>query len=68
MSSTASPAQNESAARIATLSAEHRRLEARLRELERHLSLSPDEQRERTILKKAKLHLKDQLLHLERAR
>jgi uncharacterized protein YdcH (DUF465 family) len=42
---------------------EHARLEMRLRELERHLSLSPDEQLERANLKKAKLQLKDDILH-----
>lgn len=50
------------------LTAEHRRLELRLAELEHHLSLSPDEQRERADLKKQKLHLKDLLLALDRAR
>jgi uncharacterized protein YdcH (DUF465 family) len=38
----------------------------RLAELERHLSLSPDEQRERAEIKKAKLQLKDTMLHLQR--
>jgi hypothetical protein len=42
---------------------EHARLEMRLRELERHLSLSPDEQLERANLKKAKLQLKDDIQH-----
>jgi uncharacterized protein YdcH (DUF465 family) len=54
--------------RIQVLTDEHRRLELRLTELERHLSLSPDEQRERAELKKAKLQVKDQLLSLQRAR
>lgn len=49
------------------LRAEHARLEERLRELERHLSLSPDEQVERANLKKVKLQLKDDILHLEHA-
>ena len=53
-------------AEVASLQSEHRRLEARLRELEHHLSLSPDEQRERAELKKAKLQLKDAMLHLSR--
>ena len=53
--------------RIVVLAAEHRRLELRLRELDQHLSLSPEEQRERAELKKAKLQLKDELLALERA-
>jgi uncharacterized protein YdcH (DUF465 family) len=52
--------------RIEALRTEHARLEMRLAELERHLSLSPDEQRERAELKKAKLQLKDTLLHLQR--
>jgi uncharacterized protein YdcH (DUF465 family) len=56
----------ESVERIAQLTAEHRRLEQRLAELEQHLSLSPAEQRERAEIKKAKLHLKDELLHLRR--
>jgi len=43
---------------------EHARLEMRLKELERHLSLSPEEQLERANLKKAKLQLKDDILHL----
>lgn len=52
--------------RIEALRSEHARLEMRLAELERHLSLSPDEQRERAEIKKAKLQLKDTLLHLQR--
>jgi uncharacterized protein YdcH (DUF465 family) len=51
---------------IEQLRSEHARLEMRLAELERHLSLSPEEQRERAELKKAKLQLKDSLLHLSR--
>jgi uncharacterized protein YdcH (DUF465 family) len=46
------------------LRSEHARLEARLRELDRHLSLSPEEQVERARIKKAKLQLKDDILHL----
>ena len=52
--------------RIEALRSEHAKLEMRLAELERHLSLSPDEQRERAEIKKAKLQLKDTLLHLQR--
>lgn len=52
--------------RIEALRSEHARLEMRLAELERHLSLSPEEQRERAEIKKAKLQLKDTLLHLQR--
>jgi len=51
---------------IEALRSEHAKLEMRLAELERHLSLSPDEQRERAEIKKAKLQLKDTLLHLQR--
>lgn len=49
------------------LRSEHARLEMRLAELEHHLSLSPEEQRERAELKKAKLQLKDSILHLSRS-
>ena len=52
--------------RIEALRSEHSRLEMRLAELERHLSLSPEEQRERAEIKKAKLQLKDTMLHLSR--
>lgn len=58
----------DSTDRITTLTAEHHRLELRLRELEQHLSLSDDEQREVKELKKAKLQLKDELLALGRPR
>jgi uncharacterized protein YdcH (DUF465 family) len=54
-------------ARMEELRTEHQRLELRLQELERHLSLSPEEQRERAEIKKAKLQLKDTMLHLTRA-
>lgn len=47
---------------------EHAKLEMRLRELEHHLSLSPEEQMERANLKKAKLQLKDDILHHQRLR
>jgi uncharacterized protein YdcH (DUF465 family) len=59
--------QNDRTARLELLRNEHARLEMRLAELERHLSLSPDEQRERVEIKKAKLQLKDSILHLQRA-
>lgn len=52
--------------RLQELRTEHARLEMRLAELERHLSLSPEEQRERAEIKKAKLQLKDTILHLQR--
>ena len=58
--------KTDRADRIAALRSEHARLEMRLAELERHLSLSPEEQRERAELKKAKLQLKDTMLHLQR--
>jgi uncharacterized protein YdcH (DUF465 family) len=51
-------------ATLEQLRQEHARLEMRLKELERHLSLSPEEQLERANLKKAKLQLKDDILHL----
>ena len=53
-------------AQLEQLRTEHARLEIRLAELERHLSLSPEEQRERAEIKKAKLQLKDTMLHLQR--
>lgn len=53
-------------ARLQALRDEHARLELRLAELDRHLSLSPDEQRERAEIKKAKLQLKDTIVHLSR--
>jgi uncharacterized protein YdcH (DUF465 family) len=56
----------ERLARLEQLKSEHHQLEIRLAELERHLSLSPDEQRERAEIKKAKLQLKDTMLHLQR--
>ena len=49
------------------LRAEHRELERRLDELDRHRSLTADEQRERVELKKLKLLKKDQMLVLMRA-
>ena len=52
--------------RLEALRSEHHKLEMRLAELERHLSLSPEEQRERAEIKKAKLQLKDTMLHLQR--
>jgi len=55
------------ATEVDRLRSEHARLESRLRELDRHISLSPDEQVERANLKKAKLHLKDSILRLEHA-
>jgi uncharacterized protein YdcH (DUF465 family) len=42
----------------------HGEIEKRLAELERHLSLTPDEQIERSRLKKEKLLTKDKLVRL----
>jgi uncharacterized protein YdcH (DUF465 family) len=42
---------------------EHAQIDQRLQQLERHISLSPEEQRERSELKKLKLQLKDTILH-----
>lgn len=46
------------------LEAEHKALEMRLTELERHLSLSTEEQAERARLKKLKLATKDRIAKL----
>jgi uncharacterized protein YdcH (DUF465 family) len=45
----------------ARLKVRHDEIEKRLSELERHLSLTPDEQIERSQLKKEKLRAKDRL-------
>jgi uncharacterized protein YdcH (DUF465 family) len=45
----------------------HGEIERRLAELERHLSLTPDEQIERSQLKKEKLRTKDLLASLSTA-
>lgn len=42
----------------------HRQADQRLRELDRHIWLSPDEQIELARLKKQKLHLKDRMREL----
>jgi hypothetical protein len=44
---------------VAALKAEHRALDLRLSELQRHISLSPEEQVESARLKKLKLATKD---------
>jgi len=49
---------------VARLKARHDEIEKRLSELERHLSLTPDEQIERSQLKKEKLRAKDRLAQL----
>jgi uncharacterized protein YdcH (DUF465 family) len=46
---------------VTRLKARHDEIERRLTELERHLSLTPDEQIERSQLKKEKLRAKDRL-------
>lgn len=46
------------------LEEQHRVAEQRLRELDRHVWLSPDEQVELARLKKEKLHLKDMMRKL----
>ena len=53
--------------RIEQLRAEHKALEARLAELDRHLSLTPEEQVERSRLKKLKLAAKDEMSRLSRS-
>ena len=52
----------------AILRARHDEIEKRLTELERHLSLTPDEQIERSQLKKEKLRAKDRLAQLTAVR
>jgi uncharacterized protein YdcH (DUF465 family) len=55
------------AGETARLRARHDEIEKRLSELERHLSLTPDEQIERSQLKKEKLRAKDRLTQLSAA-
>jgi len=50
--------------RMVRLRERHDELEKRLAELERHLSLTPDEQVERSRIKKEKLRTKDELRRL----
>jgi uncharacterized protein YdcH (DUF465 family) len=54
----------EGGVEVARLKARHDEIEKRLSELERHLSLTPDEQIERSQLKKEKLRAKDRLAQL----
>lgn len=49
---------------MAGLQERHRTLEQRLVALDRHLSLTPDEQVERARLKKEKLRIKDRMMGL----
>jgi hypothetical protein len=51
---------------VERLRQEHQQIERRLDELDRHLSLTADEQRERLELKKLKLQKKDQIVSLTR--
>jgi len=55
---------NGEAGEVDRLKARHDEIEKRLTELERHLSLTPDEQIERSQLKKEKLRAKDRLTQL----
>ncbi len=57
-------AKRRPAESVETLRAEHHAIEARLAELERHKSLSTDEQAERSRLKNLKLATKDRLARL----
>lgn len=56
--------QSSAAIQMVRLKERHGELERRLAELERHLSLTPDEQVERSRLKKEKLRTKDELQRL----
>lgn len=53
--------------RLLELRAEHKALELRLAQLDRHLSLSASEQLERARLKKLKLATKDEITRLDRS-
>ncbi len=50
---------------VHTLRAQHQNLETRLRQLDKHRSLSPEEQYEVQVIKKRKLALKDRISSLE---
>jgi len=56
--------QESAAVQMVRLRERHGELERRLAELERHLSLTPDEQIERSVLKKEKLRTKDLIQRL----
>jgi uncharacterized protein YdcH (DUF465 family) len=58
---------DEAGAEMSKLKARRDEIEKRLSELERHLSLTPDEQVERSQLKKEKLRTKDRLTLLTTA-
>ena len=55
------------AAQMMKLRKRHGELERRLAELDRHLSLTPEEQIERSRLKKEKLRMKDEITRLDAA-
>lgn len=57
----------DEAGEVSRLRARRDEIEKRLSELERHLSLTPDEQVERSQLKKEKLRTKDRLTLLTAA-
>jgi uncharacterized protein YdcH (DUF465 family) len=59
-STTASPQEE-----LEQLAFQHRRLDARLKELDKHLSLTPLEQVEYSRLKKEKLRAKDRIHFLQ---
>ena len=52
---------------LEALRVEHGTLDARLQQLDRHRSLSPEEQYEVQIIKKRKLALKDEISRMEDA-
>jgi len=51
--------------KIETLRVEHRALDEKAAEIEKHLSLTPQEQQELTRIKKRKLQLKDEIARHE---
>jgi hypothetical protein len=55
---------NSATVELVELRERHSQLERRLSELDRHLSLTPDEQLERARLKKEKLRTKDRIVLL----
>ena len=55
---------SSAAVQMVRLKERHGELERRLAELERHLSLTPEEQMERSRFKKEKLRTKDELQRL----
>jgi hypothetical protein len=55
---------NAAAGEMVELRERHGEIERRLVELDRHLSLTPDEQLERARLKKEKLRTKDRIVFL----